>query len=46
MLFEHMIAGNIKQSHIYFDAKAWELQHGNNMEVDETMARIRLMHDA
>lgn len=44
----HMITGNgitnIAKLNINFEEKARELQHGNNMEVDETMARIRLMH--
>lgn len=44
----HMITGNgitnIAKLNINFEEKARELQHGNNMEVDETMTRIRLMH--
>ena len=43
-----MITGNgitnIAKLNINFEEKARELQHGNNMEVDETMTRIRLMH--
>lgn len=35
---------NIAKLNIDFEEKARELQHGNNMEVDETMTRIRLMH--
>lgn len=44
----HMITGNsitnIAKLNIDFEEKARELQHGNNIGVDETMARIRLMH--
>lgn len=44
----HMITGNditnIAKLNIDFEEKARELQHGNNIGVDETMTRIRLMH--
>ena len=43
-----MITGNgitnIAKLNIDFEEKARELQHGNNIGVDETMTRIRLMH--
>lgn len=44
----HMITGNsitnITKLNIDFEGKARELQHDNNIRVDETMTRIRLMH--